>query len=124
MSPHILSKLKSIRTQACHDQHRLSAIILRKGILISSGFNNQTKTHPAIKKYNEHQTIHAEFSACMKVKNKKLLNGATMIIYRESADGEPALARPCSSCYSFLKNMGIKNITYSTPLGFTTEKLN
>lgn len=121
MSPHFITKLKEIRTTSCHHQHRLSAIILRKGIVLSSA-TNSLKTDP--KSPHKFLSSHAEYGACKKIRNKNLLIGATIMIYRENADGNLALARPCESCYSFLKKTGIKYMVYSTQNGFTTEKLN
>lgn len=114
MSPNLVNKLKEVRQNSCHHQHQLSAIILRKGIPLSFGFN-QLKTNP--KSFHKYKSTHAEFSACMKVKNKSLLRGATMLIYRENAEGALAMARPCDSCLTMIKLYKFKTIIYSSPDG-------
>lgn len=120
MTNRLISKLKEIRTTSHHHQHNLSAIILRKGRILSAAANN-LKTDP--KSPHRFSSIHAEYNACKKIKNKELLNGATILIYRENADGNTALSRPCESCLKYLQKFKIKYIIYSTSSGFTTEKI-
>jgi pyrimidine deaminase RibD-like protein len=120
MTDYLINKLKITRTLSCHHQHNLSAIILRKGKILSAAANN-LKTDP--KSPHFFKSTHAEFAACKKIKNKELLNGATILIYRENADGKQALARPCESCLNYLEKMKIKYMIYSTKVGFIREKL-
>lgn len=120
MSPHLVLKLKITRENSCHHQHRMAAIILRKGRVLSAAANS-LKTHP--KAPHKHHSSHAEYNCVKKVKNRKLLKGSTMIVYRETATGMPALAKPCPSCFDYIKSLGFKSIIYSTDVGFVSESL-
>lgn len=107
-----------------HHAHKLGSVILtsdRK--VLSKGYNLRYKTHPIMKQYMSLKTIHAELSAILNVKNKSLLNGATMVVYRQSKDGKVANARPCSTCEQILKSFGFKTIIYTINNGFAKETL-
>jgi len=81
---------------------------------LSVGFN-KTKTHT---KYANPETsirkaVHAEVIAILNSGKESIRNG-TAYIYRETKDGNPALARPCKDCMERLENFGIKRIFYTT----------
>ena len=57
-------------------------------------------------------SIHAEVRAIMNCQTDDL-NGAVAYVYRETADGMPALARPCPWCWLELEKAGIKKIFYT-----------
>lgn len=44
-----------------------------------------------------------------------------VFVYRVKKDGGKGMARPCKACEAMLKNMGIKEIYYSTDTGFAHE---
>ena len=46
-----------------------------------------------------------------------------IFVYREMLDGSIGMARPCESCMAYIKDMGIKNIYYTTNDGFAHEVL-
>lgn len=123
MTNTVVKKLQNLRSQSNHKQHKLSALILHRGRPISFGYNNQTKTHPRIKKYSDVKTMHAEMSALFKVRNVSILKDCTMVIYRETRDGNMANAKPCEVCAEMLKDVGISVVVYSTPNGWTEENL-
>ena len=67
---------------------------------------------------------HAEFAALLPLIRKRVdLTGATIYVYRETADKKLAMARPCPRCMSLIKKYGIKRIKYSTPDGFAVERV-
>jgi deoxycytidylate deaminase len=118
MTTSLVNKLKTLRNQSNHIQHKVSAIILYKGRPLSFGYNNQTKTHPKIKKYSEVKTMHAEMAALFRMKDTSILKNCSIVVYREDRMGNAALAKPCDVCQAILKDYGIKEITYSTPDGW------
>jgi deoxycytidylate deaminase len=121
MTKTIVSKLQTLRKQSNHMQHKLSALILYKGRPISFGINDQTKTHPEIRKYSEVKTMHAEMAAIFKIKDKEILKNCEVIVYREDRAGNMANSRPCEVCQAIFRNYGIKKVTYSTANGWKEE---
>src|SRR5689334_20028761 len=115
----------AIKASYCSDSNiRLGACILIKGRAISIGFNQRFKTHPLIRKFHEYQTIHAEVSAILRIKDKSILKNATMVVYRESKDTKvPLLARPCDTCRKILNFFGIEKVIYTTNGSYQEEYL-
>jgi deoxycytidylate deaminase len=98
---------------------KMGACVVVKGRVISTGFNQRFKTHPLIKKFHEHQTIHAEVSAILRTKNKDLLKDSIMVVYRERRDTKnPVLAKPCPTCQEIMKFFGVWKVIYTTDGGF------
>lgn len=94
---------------------RLGAVIARRNKVISTGFNQMSKTHPAMERYNTNKYLlglHAEIHACLGVP-ANLLYGADIHVARILKDGSVAIAKPCSVCYNYLKAVGIRNIHYT-----------
>lgn len=108
---------------ALHEQFKIGALITVKNVPIGCGFNDQIKTHPLMKRYDPHKTIHAELSAILKVKDKSLLNGATMTVFRETKDGVFANSRPCEACQKILKKYGFSEMIYTIENGWKKESL-
>ena len=78
------SKLSSLRI-------KVGAVTVRGGSVISFGYN-QDKSHPLVNTFS----LHAEAAAILARRyHIGSLNGATIWVYRETADGIPALAKPC-----------------------------
>ena len=94
------------------EPNRHGAIIVRKGLPISSGWNKD-KTHPAAVVYYS-QCIHAELAAIIGV-NKCDLNGTSIYVARKMrSKGEPlGMSRPCIECMKMILAAGIKRIYYT-----------
>lgn len=120
MSPNIIKKLKLLRKKSNHHSQKMGAIITKKGIPIGWGWN-VLKTHT--KSQHGFKSQHAEFRAVRSVKNKALLKGSTIIVYREDASGNMVLAKPCESCRKLLLSCSVNVIIYSDTNQFITEKL-
>lgn len=94
-------------------KHKVLAIGLSKGSIISIGVNHYTKSHPTqahfANKVNQPDRIylHAEID-CIN-KSPKLLD--TIIILRTNKVGNFVSAKPCPICQEALK--GIKNVYHS-----------
>lgn len=106
-----------------HDQYKIGACIVYKGRAISVGSNQRFKTNPLTRMFNQWQTIHGEVSAIVRLKNKKLLKDCKMVVYRENALGELAMARPCPTCLKILKFFNISSIAYTIQGGYAEEVL-
>lgn len=115
---------------------RLGAVLIYKGKVVSVGWNSN-KTSPLQKDLNRfrefevdcgeaHHTIHAEV-ACL---NKAIDLGidwsrASLFICRIKKDGSRGLAKPCVGCQTFIRNLGIKNVYYTTnDNGWCFERMN
>lgn len=81
--------------------------------------HNRKKTHTKFANPNKHvrTSLHAELDCLIKATNDLfptvLSVHGDMYIFRETADGKPALARPCEHCMKFLKKAGVDSVTYS-----------
>jgi len=89
-------------------KYKLGAVIIKHGKIISAG-TNTGKTHPLVRKYFRHGTIHAEVAAIIKYRhNKEILKDADIFIFRFTKEGYPALAKPCAQCTLLLHEYGIR----------------
>jgi deoxycytidylate deaminase len=85
---------------------KVGAVITKNGRVLSLG-HNLAKTHPAIGTYQ----IHAEAAAIIAARHE--LMGASIWVYRETADGIPGMAKPCSDCMALIIHSGIERVYYS-----------
>ena len=99
---------------------KIGAVIVKKNRVISVGYNKPRKTHPKSK--HPFSTIHAELDAILGV-SRKDLKDATIYVYREYKNGNPALARPCKYCWMHLEEVGIKKVYYTCSGGWKMEKI-
>lgn len=89
----------------------------RKGKLLSVGRNSYIKTHPLQAKAAEAAGkpgavfLHAEIAAL--VNNKDWKRNYRMVISRYTADGTPAMAKPCRICQKQLKLAGVQLIEHT-----------
>lgn len=107
----------------------VGAVAVYKHRIISSGCNSK-KTSPIQKKYNKYRfsedtpaSIHAEIMSLKPLIERKDIDfkNVSLYIYRENKQGELALARPCPSCMRLIKDLGIKNIYFTSDCGFSHE---
>ena len=95
-----------------HIQHRHAAVIVKGGRVLAVG-RNRDKTHPDSIFYNDGErilkTIHAEFDAISRVKDKSQLKGATIYIARMGRSGHPGMSCPCEMCQGLISKYGFKS---------------
>ena len=116
--------------------HRFSpmigAIAVYKGTIVATAWNTN-KTSPLQARYNVYRfsadtpdKAHAEVSLVQKLRWKfgdsLDWSKVTIYLYREYKDGKLAQSRPCPSCMTLLKELGIKKIYYTTEDGYAEEK--
>ena len=98
--------------------------------IISSGCNS-TKSHPLQKKYNKERfeedtqhSLHAEVDALLPLLKEDIdFSKVELYTYRALADGTMAMSRPCPSCMKLIKDLGIRNIYYTTQDGYAHEEI-
>lgn len=104
----------------------LSKTFDKRGRLIASAFNSYTKTHPMQSHFAklagmpEYDKLHAEIQCLLRSRDKDV---DTITVERYSADGMPALARPCKICMCAIRAFNVKFINYTTSDGFVTERV-
>lgn len=113
---------------------RVGCIIVYKNSVISVGYNKNSKTHPLQKKYNNYRgfdtnaskcnnSLHAECAALSKIKYYDIdWKKVNVFVYRIRKDGTKGMAKPCQACEELIKDMGIKNVYYSTDIGWNYER--
>jgi len=95
-------------------KQRLVAFCLRKGRIVSIGYNSYNKTHPMQKKYASRvgkpgaEYLHAEVAALLKARDAD-----EMFVARIDKRGNFALAKPCPICDLAISTYGITKINYT-----------
>ena len=128
-----LDMAKEASTQSDFNKHHLGAVAIYHGSLLAIGCNS-CKTSPVQKRYNrarEYQVeanyknancTHAEVSCLTKLRYLDIdFSKVTLYVYREHKNGVKALARPCPACQKMIKDMGIKEVWFTTENGFGYE---
>ena len=113
-------------------KHRLGAVAIYHGSLLATGFNSK-KTNPRQMLLNRergwradtnefYNPIHAELACLSKIRYLDIdFSKVWLYIYREHKNGVKALARPCPACQKMIKDMGIKEVWFTTENGFGYE---
>lgn len=97
-------------------QHRLGAVVVKNGRILSTGYN-ELRYSKTIGKH----TLHAEASAIKKLLERgdfKGLAGSTLYVTRFTPSGATGLAHPCPACMALIKSVGVSTVVYSTMDGF------
>ena len=90
-----------------HPIHRLGAVLLQGGNLISSG-HNKNRTHP---KSPHKFCIHAEVDVLLQ-NRFGLLEGLTMYVVRITRGGQWATSKPCGKCWIMMREYGVEKVVY------------
>lgn len=108
---------------------KIGCIVVTGHRVISSGYNSD-KTNPVQRRYNKLRfsedtphKLHAEISALIPLANNPDIDFSKVRIftYREKADNSLGKSRPCKSCMALIKDLGIKDIYYTTDDGYCHE---
>ncbi len=98
----------------------------KRNRLIAVGTNSFRKTNPLQAKLAakvglpQMQYLHAEIAALLSSRTKTVNR---LTIERYTAEGEPALAKPCLVCQSAIDLFGVKIVEYTTSEGWVKEKM-
>lgn len=114
-----------------HNQH-VGCIAVYQGKIIGTGYNSE-KTHPIQKYYNRYRNenqkyfvpkLHAEINCINSIRHLDVnFQKVKLYIYRILINKPCGLSRPCPSCMAAIKDLGIRNIYYTTDDGYAYEKL-
>ena len=107
---------RAIEEARSSDYHpyKMGAVLFKGPRIMSSGHNEirgNGKIHPKYKYFDN--TIHAEQSAILNLKDWNKAKNADMLIVRINNSGKFSLAYPCPMCQSFLKFLGINKVYFS-----------
>ena len=91
---------------------RLGAILVYKNSIVSVGMNSY-KTHPLMAARTEWPFLHAEQHAIIRA-GVDNCEGLDLYIARVLKNNDLAMSKPCDVCIELIKDVGIKNVYYST----------
>lgn len=122
---------KVVSTMSDFDKVHIGCIVTDAHRIISSGCNSN-KTHPLQKQLNKerfdldsHHTLHAEVAALLPLMKEDIdFSKVKIYTHRNYKDGRLAMSRPCKSCMKLIKDLGIKEICYTTTDGYAFEYVN
>ena len=124
-------KARQVATISNYNKFHIGCVAVYQGQIIGLGCNCN-KTHPVQKFYNRYRgqsesmlpKLHAEISCLNQIKNLNInFSKVKLYIYRIRNDQPFGLARPCLSCMAAIKDLGIKDIYYTTNDGYSYERL-
>ena len=93
---------------------------------------NLNKTHPTQQYYNRYRIksenllpkLHAEINCINSIKDLNInFSKVKLYIYRIRKDRPFGIARPCPSCMAAIKDLGIKDIYYTSNDGYVHERI-
>ena len=124
-------KAHQIATISDYKKQHIGCVAVYQGQVIGLGCNCN-KTHPAQKFYNKYRNpsdsllpkLHAEISCLNQIKHLNInFAKVKLYIYRIRKDQPYGLSRPCPSCMAAIKDLGIRDIYYTTNDGYSYERL-
>ena len=124
-------KASKIAEVSDFDKINIGCIAVYQGTIIGVGFNTN-KTHPIQKKYNRYRNgedfipkLHAEINCLNSIRHLDInFTKVKLYIYRKRKTAKYGMCRPCPSCMAAIKDLGIKNIYYTTNDGYIYERIN
>ena len=124
-------KARQIANISDYNKIHVGCVAVYHGQIIGIGCNTN-KTHPAQKFYNRYREpsdtmlpkLHAEISCINQIKQLDInFSKVKLYIYRIRKDQPFGLSRPCPSCMAAIKDLGIKDIYYTTNDGYAYERI-
>ena len=114
----------------------IGCIAVYQGNIIGIGCNTN-KTHPKQDYYNQFRELHngsgcyyipklhAEINCLNSIRHLDInFSKVKLYVYRIRNDRPHGIARPCPSCMAAIRDLGIRNIYYTTNDGYGYERLN
>ena len=126
-----LSKARQAADISDYKNVHIGCVAVYKGNIVGIGCNTN-KTHPVQKYYNKYREesdeylpkLHAEIHCINQIKHLKInFSKVKLYIYRIRKDQPFGIARPCPSCMAAIKDLGIRDIYYTTNEGYVYERL-
>lgn len=109
----------------------IGCVAVYQGTIIGFGCNCN-KTHPTQKYYNKYRKqsdmmlpkLHAEISCLNSIRHLDInFSKVKLYIYRIRKDQPFGLSRPCPSCMAAIKDLGIRDIYYTSNDGYVYERI-
>lgn len=110
---------------------QVGCVAVYHGQIIGVGCNCN-KTHPTQKYYNRYREysetmlpkLHAEISCINSIRHLDInFSRVKLYIYRIRKDRPFGIARPCPSCMAAIKDLGIREIYYTSNTEYTYEHI-
>lgn len=125
--------IKAQQTALISDYRKthVGCVAVYHGSIIGMGCNCN-KTHPVQKFYNKYREsrdellpkLHAEINCINQIKNYDInFQKVKLYIYRIRKDKPFGLSRPCPSCMAAIKDLGIRDIYYTSNDGYVHERI-
>ena len=124
-------KARQVATISDYYKTHIGCVAVYQGQVIGLGCNTN-KTHPVQKFYNRYREpsdtmlpkLHAEISCINQIKPLNInFSKVKLYIYRIRNDQPYGMARPCPSCMAAIRDLGIRDIYYTTNDGYSYERL-
>lgn len=127
-------KARSIALVSDFKKTHVGCVAVYQNSIIGIGCNTN-KTHPMQKKYNMYRKnrylsetfvpkLHAEINCISAIRHMNIdFSRVKLFVYRIRNDQPFGIARPCPSCLAAIKDLGIRNIYYTTNEGYAHEKI-
>lgn len=125
-------KARQIATISDYKKIHVGCVAVYQGNIIGVGYNCN-KTHPTQKIYNRYRKIedgllpklHAEINCINQIRDLNInFSKVKLYIYRIRKDQPFGLSRPCPSCLAAIKDLGIRDIYYTSNDGYIHERIN
>lgn len=129
------NKAKQAATISDYIKTHIGCVAVYQNQVIGIGCNSN-KTHPIQKQYNRYRNLyivghteampklHAEISCINSIRHLDInFSKVKLYIFRVRKDGLIGISRPCPSCMAAIKDLGIKDIYYTTNDGFAHERI-
>lgn len=109
----------------------VGCIAVYQSSVVGMGYNTN-KTHPIQKHYNRYREfsevllpkLHAEINCINQIRHLNVnFSKVKLYIYRIRKDQPFGLAYPCPSCMAAIKDLGIKDIFYTSNTDYCYERI-
>ena len=124
-------KARQVATISDYYKTHIGCVAVYQGQVVGLGCNTN-KTHPVQKFYNRYREpsdtmlpkLHAEISCINQIKHLDInFSKVKLYIYRIRNDKPYGMSRPCPSCMAAIRDLGIRDIYYTTNEGYSYERL-
>ncbi len=125
------TKARQVATISDYPKIHVGCVAVYQNQVIGLGCNCN-KTHPKQKFYNKYREetsdmlpkLHAEINCLNQLKGLNInFSKVKLYIYRIGNDRDYRISRPCPSCMAAIKDLGIRNIYYTSDDGYCYEFL-
>ena len=124
-------KAKRIAAISDYNKIHIGCVAVHQGNIIGIACNTN-KTHPTQKYYNRFREesdilmpkLHAEINCINQIKHLNInFSKVKLYIYRIRNDRPYGMSRPCPSCMAAIRDIGIRDIYYTSNDGYDYERM-